>query len=186
MCSRTRRQLPSVCKRNLFITISQRYFHRPTQYQCYICSRTGESLVSFTPRSIPSPPNPFQCQQPDWSTHLDFSALSFHPLQFIFNDSELATGLQQLQSDLNAANLSTFQSKQAALQIASINNGSLGQIEIAMVPGASDLTSRHSRKLLRPFQDCWVAKSFQARVISACSTSARWVAIRVRLGVIIT
>ncbi|KAJ3901688.1 alcohol oxidase [Lentinula edodes] len=63
------------------------------------------------------------------------SAVSFHPLQQFWTDDDLQTALAQLQTEIAQANVSTFISKQYQLQIDSIQQGQLAQMELVFLAG---------------------------------------------------
>ncbi|KAJ4464622.1 hypothetical protein C8J55DRAFT_566723 [Lentinula edodes] len=63
------------------------------------------------------------------------SAVSFHPLQQFWTDDDLQTALAQLQTEIAQANVSTFISKQYQLQIDSIKQGQLAQMELVFLAG---------------------------------------------------
>ncbi|KAJ3978022.1 hypothetical protein EV361DRAFT_189961 [Lentinula raphanica] len=72
------------------------------------------------------------------------SAVSFHPLQQFWTDDELNTALSQLQTEIDQANVSTFINKQYQLQIDSIKQGQLAQMELFFLAGALGESSIHA------------------------------------------
>lgn len=71
------------------------------------------------------------------------SAVSFHPLQQFWTDDDLQTALAQLQTEIAQANVSTFISKQYQLQIDSIKQGQLAQMELVFLAGQNHPFSVH-------------------------------------------
>ncbi|KAJ4501807.1 hypothetical protein C8R41DRAFT_913089 [Lentinula lateritia] len=63
------------------------------------------------------------------------SDISFHPMQQFFSPIELASSIAQLQSEIAAANLSEWQTKQFQIQLSDLEAGTVGQMELLFFAG---------------------------------------------------
>ncbi|KAJ3864355.1 hypothetical protein EV359DRAFT_81522 [Lentinula novae-zelandiae] len=63
------------------------------------------------------------------------SDVSFHPMQQFFSPIELASSIAQLQSEIAAANLSEWQTKQFQIQLSDLEAGTVGQMELLFFAG---------------------------------------------------
>ncbi|KAJ3815714.1 hypothetical protein F5876DRAFT_71728 [Lentinula aff. lateritia] len=63
------------------------------------------------------------------------SDISFHPMQQFFSPIELASSIAQLQSEVAAANLSEWQTKQFQIQLSDLEAGTVGQMELLFFAG---------------------------------------------------
>lgn len=63
------------------------------------------------------------------------SDISFHPMQQFFTPDEMTELISELQDEVAAANLSSWQHQQFEIQLAELQAGEVGQMELAFFAG---------------------------------------------------